>query len=111
MVQLGQGVQSLRRADDRDRGIPGMPREKVLGAVVRLMDETLIRIGNEEYARQNDSFGLTTLRHDHVEFEGSTTMRFEFRAKSGKEQRVRLSDPRRGAIVPARQQAPGPAVG
>ena len=74
MGEFGQALPSLRRHVDRDLDLPGLPREKVLGAVVRLMDETLIRIGNEEYARQNDSFGLTTLRHDHVEFEGPTTI-------------------------------------
>jgi DNA topoisomerase-1 len=107
MGEFGQALPSLRRHVDRDLDLPGLPREKVLGAVVRLMDETLIRIGNEEYARQNDSFGLTTLRHDHVEFEGPATMSFDFRAKSGKEQRVRLSDPRLAAIVHACHELPG----
>ena len=78
----------------------------MLGAVVRLMDETLIRIGNERYARENCSFGLTTLRHEHVAIEGGSTVRFEFRAKSGKEQRVRLSDPRLAAIVHACHELP-----
>jgi DNA topoisomerase-1 len=71
------------------------------------MDQTLIRIGNEEYARQNESFGLTTLRHDHVRIEDPTTIAFEFRAKSGKEQRVRLSDPRLATVVHACHELPG----
>jgi DNA topoisomerase-1 len=71
------------------------------------MDQTLIRIGNEEYARQNRSYGLTTLRHDHVRIEESTTIMFEFRAKSGKEQRVRLSDPRLAGVVHAGHELPG----
>ena len=107
MSEFGRALPGLRRHVDRDLDLPGLPREKVLGAVVRLMDETLIRIGNEEYARQNNSFGLTTLRHDHVEFEGPATIRFEFRAKSGKEQRVRLSDSRLAAIVHACHELPG----
>jgi DNA topoisomerase-1 len=107
MGEFGQALPGLRRHIDRDLDLPGLPKEKVLGAVVRLMDETLIRIGNEEYARQNNSFGLTTLRHDHVEFEDPTTIRFEFRAKSGKEQRVRLSDPRLAEIVHACHELPG----
>jgi DNA topoisomerase-1 len=79
----------------------------VLGAVLRLMDQTLIRVGNEEYARQNQHFGLTTLRHEHVRIEDPTTVAFEFRAKSGNEQRVRLSDPRLATVVRACHELPG----
>jgi DNA topoisomerase-1 len=104
---LGRALPGLRRRIDQDLDRPGLPREKVLGAVLRLMDETLIRIGNEEYARQNESFGLTTLRHDHVRMEDATTVAFEFRAKSGKEQRARLSDPRLAAVVHACHELPG----
>jgi DNA topoisomerase-1 len=71
------------------------------------MDETLIRIGNEEYARQNESFGLTTLRRDHVKIEGPDAFMFEFRAKSGKEQRVRLADSRLASVVYACHELPG----
>jgi DNA topoisomerase I len=92
---------------EQDLDLPELPRDRVLGAVIRLMDLTLIRIGNEEYARQNQSYGLTTLRHDHVRFQDRTTVLFEFRAKSGKEQRVRLSDPRLAAIVHACNELPG----
>jgi DNA topoisomerase-1 len=104
---LGRALPGLRRRIDQDLDRPGLPREKVLGAVLRLMDETLIRIGNEEYARQNESFGLTTLRHDHVRIEDPTTLAFEFRATSGKEQRVRLSDPRLATVVHACHELPG----
>jgi DNA topoisomerase-1 len=104
---FGQALPGLRERIDQDLDRPGLPREKVLGAVLRLMDQTLIRIGNEEYARQNESFGLTTLRHDHVRIEDPTTIAFEFRAKSGKEQRVRLSDPRLATVVHACQELPG----
>jgi DNA topoisomerase I len=79
----------------------------VLGAVIWLMDQTLLRTGNEEYARRNRSFGLTTLRHDHVRLEDPTTVMFEFRAKSGREQRVRLSDPRLATVVHACHELPG----
>ncbi|SFK54925.1 DNA topoisomerase IB [Geodermatophilus ruber] len=103
---FGHALPGLRERIDQDLDRPGLPREKVLGAVLRLMDQTLIRIGNEEYARQNQSFGLTTLRHDHVRVEGPT-IAFEFRAKSGKEQRVRLSDPRLATVVHACHELPG----
>jgi DNA topoisomerase-1 len=104
---FGLALPGLRERIDQDLDRPGLPREKVLGAVLRLMDQTLIRIGNEEYARQNESFGLTTLRHDHVRIEAPETIAFEFRAKSGKEQRVRLSDPRLAAVVHACHELPG----
>jgi DNA topoisomerase-1 len=107
MGEFGQGLPSLRSRIDEDLDRPGLSRETVLAAVVRLMDETLIRIGNEEYSRQNQSYGLTTLRHDHVRIEDPTTIMFEFRAKSGKEQRVRLSDPRLAGVVHACHELPG----
>jgi DNA topoisomerase-1 len=104
---FGQALPGVRRRIERDLDLPGLPRNKVLGAVIRLMDLTLIRIGNEQYARQNQHYGLTTLRHDHVRFQDPTTVMFEFRAKSGKEQRVLLSDPRLAAIVHACHELPG----
>jgi DNA topoisomerase I len=107
MGEFGRALPDLRRRIDEDLNLPGLPREKVLDAVIRLMDETLIRIGSEEYARQNRSYGLTTLRHDHVRIEDPTTIMFELRAKSGKEQRVRLSDPRLATAVHACHELPG----
>ena len=107
MGEFGHALPDLRERIDEDLELPGLPREKVLGAVIRLMDQTLIRIGNEEYARRNKSYGLTTLRHDHVRIEDPTTIMFEFRAKSGKEQRVRLSDPRLAEVVHACHELPG----
>ena len=106
MGAFGEALPGLRRRVDADLDLEGLVRDKVLGAVVRLMDETLIRIGNERYARENQSFGLTTLRHEHVAIEDRSTVRFEFRAKSGKEQRVRLSDPRLAAVVHACHELP-----
>ncbi|HEV7451631.1 MAG TPA: DNA topoisomerase IB [Pseudonocardiaceae bacterium] len=104
---FARALPGLRRRIEQDLDLPGLPREKVLGAVIRLMDLTLIRIGNEEYARQNRSYGLTTLRHEHVRFQDQTTVMFEFQAKSGKEQRVLLSDPRLADIVHACHELPG----
>jgi DNA topoisomerase-1 len=78
----------------------------VLAAAVRLMDETLIRIGNEEYERQNHSYGITTLHDEHVHLDGDT-MQFEFRAKSGKEQHVRLRDPLLARILYECEELPG----
>src|SRR3546814_2735542 len=72
---------------------PGLPREKVLATVVRLLETTLIRVGNDEYARDNRTFGLTTMRDGHVDIDG-TNMVFEFRAKSGKRQQIELRDRR-----------------
>jgi DNA topoisomerase-1 len=107
MMEFGEALPAVRQRIDTDLELPGLPRDKVLGAVIRLMDETLIRIGNEQYARQNQSFGLTTLRHEHVTIEDPATVRFEFRAKSGKEQRVRLSDPLLASVVHACHELPG----
>jgi DNA topoisomerase-1 len=104
---VGRGLPGLRRRTDTDLGRPGLPKDKVLAAVLRLMDETLIRVGNEEYARQNDSYGLTTLRQDQVAEDGTATMRFDFRAKSGKHQEVRLRDPRLAEVVHACHELPG----
>jgi DNA topoisomerase-1 len=107
MGEFGQALPGLRRRVDADLDRPGLPRERVLAAVVRLMDQTLIRIGNEQYARENETFGLTTLRRDHVRIEGPDAFMFEFRAKSGKEQRVRLADPRLATVVHACHELPG----
>jgi DNA topoisomerase-1 len=107
MGGFGRELPHLRSRVDADLDRPGLPRERVLAAVIRLMDETLIRIGNEEYARQNETFGLTTLRREHVKIEGPDAFMFEFRAKSGKEQRVRLADPRLAMVVHACEELPG----
>jgi DNA topoisomerase I len=107
MGAFGEALPRLRRRVDADLDLAGLARDKVLAAIIRLMDETLIRIGNERYARENQSFGLTTLRHEHVAIEDASTVRFEFRAKSGKEQRMRLSDPRLAAVVRACHELPG----
>jgi DNA topoisomerase-1 len=97
---------ALRRAVDRDLAKPGMPREKVLAAVVALLETTLIRIGNEEYARANGSYGLTTLRNRHARVRGAT-LRFEFAGKSGVRHRVDLHDRRIARVVARCRDLPG----
>jgi hypothetical protein len=96
----------IRAQCERDLSLPGLPREKVLAAVVRLLEQTLIRVGNEEYSRQNQSFGLTTLRDRHARIRGSEVL-FRFRGKSGKEHRVSLNDRRLAKIVKRCRDLPG----
>jgi DNA topoisomerase I len=96
----------IRKRVERDLRRQGLPREKVLATVVQLLDCTGIRIGNDEYARANRSFGLTTLRDRHVEVSGSN-IRFEFRGKSGKTHSVSLNDRRLARIVQRCQAVPG----
>src|SRR3712207_809212 len=91
MIAFAQVLPRMRERVDEHLALPGLPREKVLATVVRLLETTLIRVGNEEYARQNRSFGLTTMRNRHVDVSGST-VRFHFRGKSGKEHEVGVSD-------------------
>ncbi len=106
MLAFSGALSKIRRRVEHDLGLPGLPREKVLAAVVRLLESTGIRVGNNEYARANQSFGLTTLQGDHVEVAGST-MRFEFQGKSGKTHTVSLSDKRLARIVRRCQALPG----
>jgi DNA topoisomerase-1 len=106
MLAFSQALPRIRKQVEQDLSRPGLPREKILATVVRLLELTGIRVGNDEYARNNHSFGLTTLREDHVEVSGST-MRFDFRGKSGKVHRVSLSDRRLARIVARCQSLPG----
>jgi DNA topoisomerase-1 len=106
MAAFGKVLPKIRRRIRRDLARPGLPREKVLATVVRLLEVSLIRIGNEEYARQNDSFGLTTLRDRHVEVRGSR-LRFHFRGKGGKPHEVDVCDRRLAKIVKSCQDLPG----
>ncbi len=98
MAAFGRALPRLRAAVEADLARHGMPREKVLAAVVRLLELTLIRIGNDEYARSNKSFGLTTLRKRHVDVTGEGVV-FEFRGKSGKMHRTGIRDRRLARIV------------
>ncbi len=106
MVAFGEALPRLRARLERDLGLPGLPRDKVLALVVKLLETTLIRVGNEEYARENRSFGLTTMRSRHVEVSGST-VRFQFRGKSGKEHSVAISNRRVARVVRACRELPG----
>ncbi len=106
MLDFSAALPRIRRRVERDLAGSGLPREKVLATVVRLLECTGIRVGNDEYLRANGSFGLTTLRDDHVEISGST-LRFQFRGKSGKIHKVDLNDPRLARIVRRCQALPG----
>jgi DNA topoisomerase-1 len=106
MLVFGDALPQIRARVDEDLSRRGLPREKVLAAVVKLLETTLIRIGNREYMKQNKSFGLTTLRDGHVDIQGST-LRFEFRGKSGKEHQVEIQDRRLARVVKQCRDLPG----
>ncbi|MDT8307567.1 MAG: DNA topoisomerase IB [Anaerolineae bacterium] len=109
MVLFGEALPRLRQRIDHDLRRHGAPRERVLAAAVRLLQETLIRVGNDEYAQNNDSFGLTTLRQEHVEVNGSQ-LQLRFRGKSGKMQEVSIRDPRAARVLRALQDLPGQEI-
>ena len=106
LVAFAEALPRLRGRVDEDLRLRGVPRDRVLASVVWLLDNTLIRIGNEAYRRQNKSFGLTTLRSRHVEI-GGTAIRFAFVGKSGQEWRLKLVDRRIARIVRAIGDLPG----
>jgi DNA topoisomerase-1 len=104
--RFGRSLPGIRAQLEEHLAKRGLGEEKVLAAVVSLLDESLIRIGNDEYAEQNDSYGLTTIEEDHVTVRGAS-VHFEFRAKSGIEQSVGISDKRLARIVKQCQDLPG----
>jgi len=106
MIDFGRALPRLRRRVERDLELPGLPQEKVVATVIRLLDSSYIRIGNTEYARDNESFGLTTLRQNHVKVSGQR-VRFKFRGKAGKEHQITVTDRRLAAIVRRCQDLPG----
>jgi DNA topoisomerase-1 len=106
MIAFGESLPKIRERIDRDMSQRGLGREKVLATVVKLLETTLIRVGNKEYVKQNNSFGLTTLRDQHVDVDGAT-LRFEFRGKSGKEHSVEVHDRRLARIVKQCRDVPG----
>ena len=106
MLAFSKALPRIRRRVNQDLALPGLPRDKVLATVVRLLEATRIRVGNEEYARTNDSFGLTTLRTRQVRVQGSTLF-FQFRGKSGVHHRVALSDRKLAGIVRHMRDLPG----
>jgi len=107
MLTFGRVLPKIRDRVEHDLARRGLPREKVLAAVVRLLETTLMRVGNEEYARTNHSYGLTTLRNRHVRIEGAGRIRFDFRGKHGLEHHIDLRSKRLAAVVRRCQELPG----
>jgi DNA topoisomerase-1 len=106
MMAFGKVLPRLHRRVARDLKLRGMPREKVLATIVRLLESTLIRIGNVEYARTNHSYGLTTLRNRHVELKGNV-VRFRFTGKHGIKHEIEVEDPRAAKVVRGCLDLPG----
>jgi DNA topoisomerase I len=106
MAAFADALPKIRRRTNADLAKPGLPREKVLATVVQLLEKSLIRVGNDEYAKQNKSFGLTTMRNTHVAVRGSR-VKFEFKGKSGVKHSVDVDDKRLARIVRACQELPG----
>lgn len=106
MLNFGKALPAIRAEVDRALKLPGLPRDKVLATIVYLLEATMIRIGNEEYARTNKSFGLTTLRDRHVKVEGSD-IAFHFRGKSGVFHDIELHDRRLAKIIARTRELPG----
>jgi DNA topoisomerase-1 len=109
MREFGKALPRIRRALNRDLRSQGMTKEKILAAVVKLLETTYIRVGNEEYAEENGSFGLTTLRNRHVQVLGET-LEFRFRGKSGQNHEIKLTDPRLARILRKCKDMPGSAL-
>jgi DNA topoisomerase-1 len=106
LLAFAAQLPAIRARVQSDISRPGLPREKVLATIVQLLEKTLIRVGNEEYARENGSIGLTTMRDGHAKVNG-TSVRFEFRGKSGIEHAIDLHDRRLARIVKACRELPG----
>jgi DNA topoisomerase-1 len=106
MMLFGSALPAIRQRVEQDLALPGLSREKVLAAIVRLLETTFIRVGNQEYAKENGSYGLTTLRNKHVEVKGATVT-FDFKGKSGIEHSIDLRDRRLAAIIKRCQDLPG----
>jgi DNA topoisomerase I len=110
IVAFGEALPRLRRRLRSDLARPGFPRDKVLAIVVAVLADTLVRIGNRDYARSNRSFGLTTLRNHHVRFARGGRARLRFRGKGGHEHDIALDDARLVKLVRRCQQLPGQAL-
>jgi DNA topoisomerase-1 len=106
LAQFAKALPHIRRRVAQDLKLPGLPRRKVLATIVRLLERTFIRIGNEEYARENKSFGLTTLKNRHVTVRGAQ-MRFRFRGKSKRQHEVDVTDRRVAKVIAKCQDLPG----
>jgi DNA topoisomerase-1 len=106
MIAFGNELPKIRRRVNKDLALPGLPRNKALATVVQLLERTFIRVGNEAYARENKSFGLTTMQDRHVDVKGSQ-LRFRFRGKRGIKHQIDLTDRRIAKIVSKFQDLPG----
>jgi DNA topoisomerase-1 len=106
MMEFARALPAIRAKLAEHMALRGLPREKVLATVVHLLETTLIRVGNDDYAKENKSYGLTTLRNPHVKVDGSE-LRFQFKGKSGKTWRLQVKDRRVAKIVRACQELPG----
>ena len=106
LFAFAAALPTIRATVAEHMSLRGLPREKVLATVVHLLETTLIRVGNDEYARNNQSYGLTTLKSDHVAVEGSE-VRFRFTGKSGKQWSLAMRDRRVARIIRACQELPG----
>jgi DNA topoisomerase-1 len=106
MLAFGSALPKLRQRIEKDLAMKDLSRERVLATIVRLLETTYIRVGNEEYARDNHSYGLTTMRNKHVKVMG-TTITFNFRGKSGVQRTVRLTDKRLSRVIRRCQDIPG----
>jgi DNA topoisomerase-1 len=106
MIKFGKALPQIRKEVDRALSLPGLPREKVLATIVYLLEATMMRIGNDEYARENKSYGLTTLRNRHVRIDGSE-VGFRFRGKSGVYHDVKVHDRRLARIIQRTRDLPG----
>jgi DNA topoisomerase-1 len=109
LASFGKALPRVEKRVRKDLALPGLPREKVLATVVQLLQQSLIRVGNEEYARENKSFGLTTMQDRHVDVKGSR-LRFRFRGKSGRQHDVDVTDRRIARIVSKLQDLPGQSL-
>src|SRR5918996_878149 len=106
LAQFAKALPDIRRRVAQDLKVPGLPRRKVLATIVLLLERTFLRIGNEEYARENKSFGLTTLKNRHVKVKGAQ-VRFRFRGKSGRQHEVDVNDRRVAKVIAKCQDLPG----
>lgn len=106
LTAFAQALPRIRKRVNRDLSQRGLPQTKILATIVRLLESSLIRVGNEAYARENESFGLTTMRDRHVNVKGST-LTFQFQGKSGIRHALDLTDPRLAKIVRQSQELPG----
>ncbi len=106
VMAFAAALPGIRKRVDHDMAKPGLPREKVLATIVKLLETTLIRVGNEEYARENKHYGLTTMRNRHVRVKGGH-VEFSFRGKSGIDHTIELNNPKLARVVRSCQELPG----